>query len=243
MSEKNDWPDIPAADSETATTEFKKALYQARLDVYKTELQAAIEIRKARALAAIADKATQEAVNVEREKAAYSQEYTLNQAVYNAYIEIAKEQVNVPSNKSDFVQKAATAISGAYIAIIGLSFGVGEHARALPLSGILPTVFLGISIFMSTAYSSYVSDPGSMEETVSEGSLPGRQFERRKNFITWAQSTALVRKRWLQTAVVSLGIAVFFLPAPYIQLNNLSVTILAITGIICAFLIPRILSS
>ena len=201
-----------------------------------------IDVEKEKKLAKIKADDASDAANLEREKAAYANEYTLYQAVYNSYLEIAKQQVSASSSKADFVQKAAAAISTAYLAVVGLTYGLGENNTPLPLSGILPTLFLGLSIFFSTAYISYVTKPVPSIETAEEGTLPGRQFERRKNFLIWTQSSALNRKLLIHIAVVSLGIAVFFLPAPYLNLDTTVVIGLAIIGLIVTVLIPLILN-
>lgn len=244
MSPNPSLPALPQINKNEPTEmkELKKQRYLAELEVYKARQQAEIDIAKERSLAQIKAEEADVTANLEREKAGYANEYTLYQAVYNAYIEIAKGQVNVPGTKADFVQKAAAAISTAYLAVVGLSFGLGETSTPLPLSGILPTLFLGLSIFFSTAYIAYITKPSPSTETSNEGTLAGRQFERRKNFLVWTQSSISSRKLLLHIAVVSLGFAVFYLPAPYIAMDEFIVFILAGLGLVCSILIPIILS-
>lgn len=240
MKQPLPWPDLPEIKSKDRkeVIELKKSLYQAKLDIYKAQQQAIFDIEKARKLAAIEEEAADKLATVERVKAAYSHEYALEQAIHNAYVDVAKQQVAAPGNKAEFVQKASTAISAAYVAVVGLSFGIGEHNKVLPLSGLLPTIFLGLSIFLATAYTAYISDPGTTLEESSEGTLPGHQRERRNTFIIWAQSVALGRRKILHSAIISLGFAIGYLPAPYLQMDNIGFMILAVMGILCSLLVP-----
>lgn len=241
MKKITNWPDLPQTNGKNSKfiIELKKALYQAKLDIHKAQLQAEIEIDKAKKLAEMEAEAAEKLNASERTKAAYANEYVQAQAVNNAYLDIAKQQVEAPGAKAEFVQKAATAISAAYIAVVGLSFGIGEHNTILPFSGILPTIFLGISIFLATAYTGFISDPGTTKSKPSKGTLPSLQFERRNTFIRWTQSAALGRRRLLHTSIVSLGISICYLPAPYLQIDNTLFVMLVAIGMLCLMVVPK----
>jgi hypothetical protein len=232
MSEEQGLPELPKVDPQAPAIvhDLEKIRYQATVDLYKAQQQAILDQEKAVA-----------ADDVERRKAAYANDYAMAQAVHNAYIEIAKGQVAGAAAKADFVQKAAAAISTAYVAIVGLAFGVGEHSTVLPIRGILPTIFLGLSIFMATAYSAFITEPGTMEEESGGGTLASAAIARRNTFILWTQSVPLSRRYLLQVAVIALGFAVAYLPAPFVQMPDETVRDLVFVGLGCSFALPVII--
>lgn len=134
--ERTDWPALPEVVKDEPQKGVKEALYQAKLDAIKADRNAAIEVEKASV-----------AADIEREKAGWASEYVQAQAFYNAYIEVAKEQIDRSTARAEFVQKAAGAVGAAYTAVLALSFALGQTGtNPLPGRGIIPTIFLGLSI-------------------------------------------------------------------------------------------------
>jgi hypothetical protein len=219
MSE-NRWPTLPEVGKNDPQAEVKKVRYQAELDDVK---------------------ATQQA-DIEREKASWANEYTLRQADLNAYVEVAKGQIERSRAGAQFVQTAAAAISGAYVAILGLSFAVSDELSSpLPARGIAPTIFLGLSIALTTVYLAYLTKPKEVAGAVPQDLLYEMQRERRDAFIRWTKATVLARVKWLQSAVVSLALGVAFLPVAYLPIGNIVVWILVALGVGSALLLPRLL--
>jgi hypothetical protein len=220
-----------------ATTDIDKARKQATIDMYKARKQVAVDIDKARRQVAVdIDKARQDAAiqaekdrvtaNTDREKADWTNEYTQAQGFYTAYIEVAKNQIERAITRAEFVQTAAAAIGGAYTTVLALSFAVDEFA--LPARGILPTMFLGLSIVLAAAYLAYISLPNKVPEFRSNGTLDSRQRVRRNTFINWAGAPVNPQSYLLQMAVFSLAFGVAFLPAPYIKASNLGTEALTV---------------
>jgi hypothetical protein len=159
-------PEVVASDPKA---EAKKALYQVQLDMIKALYQAQLDIIKAEHLAVLAaEKAELDAriesdklestANIERYKSDLINEYAQAQAVNGAYLDAAKSALASSTGKANFVQTAATAISGAYIGVLGIGFAVAQ-GRNFPVRGIAPTVFLGLAIFLAAAYVSFITRP------------------------------------------------------------------------------------
>lgn len=157
--------------------------------------------------------------NIEREKADWNHEYALDVEIYKAYIEIAKTQIDRARASAEFIQKVAIAIGTAYAGILALTFGVGEHAKPLPLAGVIPTIFFGLSLVYVTFYIAYLTNPEKEQEVYPSGTLSGKQTARRNNFIMWVGSVVLKRKEFMQASVISLGIGIIFFPSPYLDLS------------------------
>jgi hypothetical protein len=219
MVNHSKWPQTPNIAKDDPQAEVKKLLYQAQLDALKAEAQ----------------------VNIDRQKADWEHEYALDHLVYNAYIEVAKGQVERARAGADFVQKTAAAISSAYVAILGLSFVAAK--TPLPVRGIAPTFFLGLSIFLAAAYLAYITKPQEVESPNLGSNNVINQIERRRAFIRWVTSAVISRKYFLQTSIISLGFGVFFLPAPYLNLSDNFVLTLIVISLLLTFLIPALLKA
>ena len=231
------WPALPEFEPQDARAAVKLALYQAQLDVIKADRTAEIALVKAMADAAIEDRKREATADLEREKADWANEYAQSQAVNSAYLDVAKEALNRATAKATFVQGAATAISGAYVAILGFSFAIAQ-GKPLPRRGILPGFFLGLAIALAAAYVAFITKPTNVEVTPSDGTLPGNQRQRRNNFVVWARSSVLQRRNLLQASVVSLGVGVGLLPLPYLSIPTWSsVTIGSVALIAVVFVL------
>lgn len=228
MNVQNDqikWPDLPDMVADDPQANVKLELYKAKLDMIKSKYQFEIELAKELA---------QEDFN--RETADYANEFATFQEVYNGYIEVAKGGIDRALQRADFVQKVAAAIGTAYVGIIALSFSI-EKGTALPVTGIIPTIFLGLSFFLAAMFVSYLTQPDTIKEEPSDGTLRGSQTSRRNTFILWTRRAIMRRGYFLKASVVSLGISIFFLPAPYLKIGMV-LWWLVLIGIVLTFLIP-----
>ena len=63
-------------------------------------------------------------------------------------------------------------------------------------------------------------------------------IQRVHDFIAWSRDTVLTRRYALQSAVISLGIGVAFLPVAFTTLNNTTARWLALVGLVLVFGIP-----
>jgi hypothetical protein len=225
MSEQIEWPETPDVSENDPQANVKLELYKAQLDMIRANHQAGIDLEKERLK-----------TEVDLQTADYANEYATFQEVYKGYIEVAKGGIDRSLQRADFVQKVAAAIGTVYVGIVALSFSIEKDA-ALPVTGMIPTIFLGLSFFLAAIFVSYITQPGTMEEEPSNGTLRGSQISRRNNFILWTRRTTMRRGYFLQASVISLGISIFFLPVPYLS-TDIDIWWLVGIGILLTFLIP-----
>jgi hypothetical protein len=193
IDDEFNWPPLPDITPNDPKAEVKKLLYQAQVDVIKAEKQVDLEIHKG-----------QMAADVEREKAIQANEYSMAQAVHNAYLEVAKKEVERRIARSEFIQKVAAAVGSAYVAILALSFTVSKEInRPLPAQGIIPTVFLGMSVVFATIYLAYLENLDSPPEGSYGGRFRESQRLRRNAFIKWAIEPSLHRLYFLHVSILN----------------------------------------
>lgn len=184
------WPTPP-----DNVTDETKDLYQAELEVVKN----------------------QPAILAEREQAARASYDALNQAVFNAYLEVAKGHIDRTTARAEFIEKAAGTIATLYTGILAFTYNADtSKGKVFPAIGISPTIFLGLSIFFAMFYLAYIRHPQRLQVSSPSGLLPQHLINERNDFITWVTDSILQRAPWLQTAVISLGFGVIFLPIVYL---------------------------
>jgi hypothetical protein len=185
------WPEPPPDDAPTSA----QKVFEAQVGARGRRIDAAIARRKANQDADIAQ-------NAEFQK---------------ALIEVAKGGIDRSRANAETVQKAAGAIGTIYTGILGVTFSV--TSRPLPTRGVLPAVFLGIAVALSTAYLAYMS----RREDVTEHSLDaGRtglagQFERVTFLLRWVRRTVRRRGWLLRSSVIGLALGVVLLPVAFIS--------------------------
>jgi hypothetical protein len=185
------WPKEP-----NIITDETKNLYQAELEVVKN----------------------QPSVIADREKAARSSYDALNQAVFTAYLDVAKGHIDRTTARAEFIEKAAGTIATLYTGILAFTYNADvSKGKVFPAIGISPTIFLGLSIFFAMFYLAYIKQPQRRQESSPSGLLPQHLKNQRNDFIDWIISSILQRAPWLQTAVISLGFGVIFLPIVYLS--------------------------
>lgn len=219
-------PDFKDDDPEL---EAKKIHYQAILNLSQSAFDSAVRIIEAKEIEKLKDN-----------EATWANEYKLAQSIHDAYIDVAKNQLRERLNRAEFIQKTAGAISGVYVAVLGLSFSVKDDAP-LPSKGIIPAIFLGLALFLSAVYASFLTESGEMKGPISNGRLGTLQPARLNTFILWTIHPVLKRKYWLQAAVISLGIGVLLLPLPYIAIADWFSFVALVIGLLITFLFPIII--
>jgi hypothetical protein len=219
---KLDWPspvEIASGDSKADTT---KALYQAQLQLINTQQQGLID----------------------HDKAVRASDYAFHQAVFQAYLDVAKGQIDRSVTRTQFLTTAASAIGTIYAAIIGLSFGLGQPNHTLPAVGIAPAIFLGVSIALAAYYLAYItSQTHLLNQTITAKTLQHapilpiqRLFDERNHLIEWVAETVVSRVQWLHAAVISLAIGVIFLPIPFVALPGWLIWLGVGVGIFAVFI-------
>lgn len=220
MTTNNDWPELPEVSVDDPQADVKLALYEAQLEV----LKAGINARIAESASDLANY------------------HTCYQEIYKGYIEVAKGVIDRSLKRADFIQKVSAAIATAYTGLLALSFSVEEESP-LPITGILPLIFLGLSFLLAAAYVGYLSEPTGLKAEPSDGTtFISAQNAWRRTFIIWTRNAALKRRYLLQTAVVSLAVGLIALPAPYIEFSSFRIWRYIVGGFLLTFLIPAIVS-
>lgn len=176
------------------SAEFAKALCEAKL-----------EVRKKRTDAEIANAAAERAKRI-----------AVDQAYYQAVIDVAKAAIDRSRAAAETVQKAAAAIVTLYTGVLALAFAAASHP--LPFRALFAAILLGLSVALSTAYLAYL--PRGFEEDGSTETSPGELSHSDRTvrtFVLWTRRASLERAYPLRASVLALAAALFFLPAAFIQ--------------------------
>jgi hypothetical protein len=200
-----------------------------------------IELRKLHYQAQLQAVLAQKGAEIEDEKALQAKIDTLDQAVHNAYLDVAKGHLDRVRVRAEFVEKAAGTIGGAYAILLGLSFSLNKEVnRPLPARGLAPTIFLGLSIFLAAVYLAYITPTQPLIGPKPHPVRTQRVIQRRDAFILWTSEIVGKRARWLQSAVISLGFGVIFLPVVFLDIQNNIVWIAVAVGLVLALLLPNV---
>jgi hypothetical protein len=190
-SDEHGWPTSKAGIDPAAAA---KALFESKLDV-----------RKARTDEEIARAASERATDL-----AIEQEY------FKSVLEVAKGSLERTRISAETVQKAAGAVVTIYTGILALAFSVSE--RPLPPRALYAALLLGIAIVLSTGFLAYLPDSRLLDTEDAEAEARESSPEALSNiFIKWSRRSALDRAPWLRASVLALGMALVFLPAPFIS--------------------------
>lgn len=201
----SDLPPVPETLPPDSQCEMEKLLYQTQLRIVADRQQVFTEHERA--------------MIAEQDKALNAYIFACEQSVYNAYLEVTKGTIDRAQARAVFVEKAAGTIGAAYGVVLGLSFSL-DKGHPLPVRGLVPTVFLGLSIVLVAVYLAFITHS---ERSVSVEPQPLPELQRIENlkaFIKWTSDITLNRSRWLQSAVISLGFGVLFLPIGFLELSD-----------------------
>ena len=128
--------------------------------------------------------------------------------------ETAKERAKQGQALAELVQKAAGAIVTLYTGLLALVFAA--DGATLPGRGLIPALFLGLSILLSTAYVAFLDEPN---ESLFQARTSKREsaWAQTRGLIGWVNSATFQRAHFLRASVVALGLGVAFLPLPFIS--------------------------
>ncbi len=234
---KPNWRPLPDATPGDPQIDFKKLLYQAQLENAVSQSQASGAARRA-----------QNASDSSTTQTEWANEYVLQQAIYNAYIEVSKGAIERAQSRAQFIQTAAAAVGTAYAAILALSFKADSTSPAvhpLPVQGVYPALFLGLAVALSAVYLTYLTRHADVAGPAAGASLSENQYHRLEAFITWAAVPVLSRIYFLHAAVVSLAVGVALVPVVFLDLSDLARVLIVIGSLVVVFGLPglaRILS-
>jgi len=250
LSEADDkWPPLPLIDKDDTQAKVKEILYQAQVDVFKTNLLTDIEIgkivesnkldhQKMEENVPLDQKKSQFVLEDELQKSILAHEQELEKAIHVAYIEIAKGQIDRIQIRADFVQKASAVIVTLYTGVLTLVFKA--DSTSLPARGIAPAIFLGLAVVFSAIYFAFVTPPEDLPHPKSTNLLELKQRRRLDRYILWSRAPALQRRYFLQLSVICLGAGVMFLPAPFLKIQDWVVFLMAFVALIFVFILPGI---
>lgn len=231
MSNQNSWPDIPDIKDPVQKNQIEIELFKAKLERAKMQFQAEIDHQK------------DERMNIDdQRKAEFDHYYAMFKEIQKAYLDVSKATIDRSIQRADFLQKVAASVVSVYTGILALTYTVDKSKGvALSFTGVIPAFFLGLSFLLSAVYVSFITKSQPIKMQPPDGSLMGTELRQRKAFILWNNTTVLKRAHLLQASVVSLGIAIFFLPIPYLQVPDQLLWILMGIGLGLIILIPLIM--
>ncbi len=198
------WPPFPSTPADDAQwKDYLTALYTGQVKAVTDRL------------------AADASLNADREKAAWTNEYALAQAVQQAYLDVTKAALDRARAGATFVQVAASAVATIYGALLALQFSVSANTpRALPPWGVGPALFLGLAIALAAVYLAYIQTNDRVPGPTPHAFLGAWQQERLEAFSRWTATAALLRASYLHASVVSLACGVAFLPLTYINFQS-----------------------
>ncbi|MGZ5422895.1 MAG: hypothetical protein ACXWDF_12050, partial [Aeromicrobium sp.] len=151
-------------------------------------------------------------------KLAYETENDRAKTIHDERVAIVKAAFERAQAGAEFVRNAAAGILAIYELVLGLAFVAGS--RALPLSGVLGTVFLALAVAAATGYVALLSEAPSIAPPEGDLSLKIYQERRLNAFTKWVSQAVLQRAYFLHMAVTSLFVGASALPLPFVQLGK-----------------------
>lgn len=186
------WPE--PGDVGAKTDEARLAQYQAQLDHVTAEAEAQHAVVEARQ---------------ELDDARAT-------AMWTSLTTIATGEVERARSNADLVQKAAAAIATLYTGALGLVFSAS--GSTLPLRGLLPVVFLGLAVVLSTVYLAY-RPRGLGELTTPNPNRGSAEDEAQARFtlvVNYVDSVVSPRVGALRSSVVALAVGLVLLPVAFV---------------------------
>lgn len=231
MSDQNPWPETPNINDPNQKNLIEIELFKAKLERSKIQYQAEIDRQK------------EDRANFETQrKAEFDHYYAMFTEIQKGYLEVSKATIDRSIQRADFLQKVAASVVTIYTGILALTYTVDKSKGvALSFTGVIPAFFLGLSFLLSAVYVSFITKSQPIKTQPPDGSLMGTELRQRKAFILWNNSTVLKRAHLLQASVISLGIAIFFLPVPYIKISDLLLWVAMGIGLGLIIIIPLIM--
>jgi hypothetical protein len=210
--------DLPKAEKVAAIT----ARYERKLDAWlETWKQAA------------ADSAQDIATQVAQEDAEQTAESALHKAIHDAYVATTQSSLDRALTRMNVVTASVGAIATIYTGLLALVYAAkpGEGEK-LSLVGIVPALFLGLSLFLVTVYAAmFRKAHGAM--TLLPTGLGGQIAEERlTTFMSWCFGGIWARAWALHAGIVSLGFGLATLPLPFVASPDWLETVIFVGGLL-----------
>lgn len=168
----------------------------------------------------------------EMRKLAWTAEFDRAKVIHDSRVELVKGAVARAAAGAEFVRNAATGIVAIYQLILGLAFGLAAGQKALPISGLLPAVFLGLAITFASAYMAWLSRAPAVPAPVPAAALSVYEARRLNAFTDWVSKLVLDRAYALHAAVLALGVGTALLPAPFVGADLTASIVVGIAGLV-----------
>jgi hypothetical protein len=196
-------------------------LYQAQIDGVKARYQAQIDEIKARWRDEAANATEHRKLDAAREDSVSSAEGRLREAVHNAYLEVAKGALDRSLQRANFLVAATGAIATTYTGLLALVYSVSAtKPNPLPVSGLFPAFFLGLSLVLGAFYVVYIRAGTMRGHYIPTGTGAQIQERRLLFFIGWVMGSVNQRAWALRTSIVSLGVGLVLIPLPFLKVSS-----------------------
>jgi hypothetical protein len=132
---------------------------------------------------------------------------------------LATSSIDRSRAAADVVQKASAALAALYTAALGLVFSVTSNP--LPPRGILPLLFLGAAVVLSTLYVAYIGPAKPPRQvTPPDGAPEPAAWQRLLTYSATTTQIVTARYRVLRASVLALGAGLLFIAAPFVNFQH-----------------------
>jgi hypothetical protein len=225
------WPSPP--DDETLRPELTKVLYTARV----ADAAAASRDRATAAGSAIPEEWEFRRYGWQLDQAEVVAEHGLDKSIHDARVAISTNAIDRAYKGAEFVRLSAGVIATVYTGIAGLTFAAKDGV-ALPPRGVIPGVFLGLALVLSSAYAAWLTKTPALPAPTPHSSRVVFQARRLNAFTAWASQIALAKAYVLHAAVLTLGGGAVLLPTPFVDVPDGTMWVVAAVFLVVAFVIP-----
>jgi hypothetical protein len=149
--------------------------------------------------------------------AARAAEASLRSAVQDAYIAVSKGALDRSLQRASFITAGSGTIGTVYASVIALSNAAHRGSALLPLRALLPDVFLGLALVLSSVYASFLGRRSKERAILPTGVGGMIDEERLIAFLDWVDDGVQERAWALRGAVAALGLGVASLPIAFIH--------------------------
>jgi hypothetical protein len=176
----------------------------------------------------------------EMRKLAWTAEFDRAKVIHDSRVELAKGAVARAAAGAEFVRNAAAGIVAIYQLILGLAFGIAAGQHPLPISGVLPALFLGLAVTFASAYMAWLSKAPAVPGPIPAAALSVYEARRLNAFTDWVSKLALDRVYALHAAVLALGVGTVVLPAPFIGADLTASVLVGAAGLLVVLVGPAL---
>lgn len=138
-----------------------------------------------------------------------------------AYYGAIRARLDQSTSAAEVVQRAAAAIGALYGAGLGVVFSVTDNP--LPARGVVPLVFLGCAIAMSTVYLAWGGGAKPPAATAPPGEAPNALERGQRSIVLFAAVVTEFnqrRRRYLRGSILALALGLVLIPVPFVTIDT-----------------------